>query len=178
LHEPFLQNWNIDIGPVRFDFSTNGKKKFRARLLPETIVSVILAAQTAKFNVGRTLATGNLVFVSKQPYVLYRGSYDLGYSFGRAVALSAIGNAYHEVIAHEIVHQFQFGDFQVFNTWLKPLTPKSKRINTIFSKYVYFNLPYFWGAYEIAGRYAAPHYFRNFFEFEAQRFATDRYVNR
>jgi hypothetical protein len=178
LNEPFLQNWNIDYGPVRFDFSVNGKKKFRARFLPETIYSVILASKTADFNLKRTLTTGNLVFVSKKNYVTYRSYYDVGYSFGRSVALGAIGNSSNQVIAHEIIHQFQFGDFQILNTWLKPFEPKNKIIKTIFSKYVYFNLPYFWGLYLLAGTYAHPHYFRNFFEFEAQRFATNKYVAR
>jgi hypothetical protein len=180
LNEPFLQNWNIDYGPVRLDFSINGKRKMRVRFLPETIAGVIFASQTAKFNLGRTLSTGNLVFVSKKSYVSHHGQYDIGYSFSRAVALSAIGNASNLVISHEIVHQFQFGDFQVINTWLKPFESKikSKTLKTIYSKYLYFNIPYFWGIYELAGRYQNPHYFRNFFEFEAQRFATNMYVPR
>ncbi len=179
LNEPFLQNWSIDYGPVRFDFSINGKKKFRARFLPESIVSVILASKTATFNLGRTLRTGNIVFVSKEPYVTFNGYYDVGWSFGRAIALGSIANGSNQIIAHEIVHQFQFGDFQVFNTWLKPFEPtKKKLLNTIFSKYVYFNIPYFWGLYELAGRHPAPHYFKNFFEFEAQRFSTNAYVPR
>ncbi len=83
-------------------------------------------------------------------------------------------------MAHEIVHQFQFGDFQVFNTWLKPFEKKvkSKTLKTIFSKYIYFNIPYYWGLYEITGRYDPPHYYKNFFEFEAQRFSTNEYVPR
>jgi len=180
LNEPFLQNWNIDYGPVRVDFSINGKRKMRVRFLPETIVGIVVAAQTAKFNLGRTLSTGNLVFVSKNTFVSTHGYKNIGFSYSRAIALGAFANASHDVIAHEIVHQFQFGDFQVLNSWLKPFEKKikSKTLQTIFTKYVYFNLPFFWGIYELAGRYKDPHYYRNFFEFEAQRFATNRYVLR
>ncbi len=178
LNEPFLQNWNIDYGPVRFDFSLQKKNKFKARLLPESIVSIINASKIARFNLSRTLSTGNLVFISKEPYVTYRNYTDIAFSFGRSIALSEPGNNSYKIIAHEIVHQFQFGDFQVLNTWLKPLKPESKTLNKIFSKYIYFNIPFFWGIYSLSGRYPPPHYFRNFFEFEAERFSTGKYVPR
>lgn len=180
LNEPFLQNWNIDYGPVRFDFSINGKRKARVRFLPESIAGIIFTAGKARFNLGRTLSTGNLVFVSKEGYVYNGSHYTLGFSFSRALALGALGKNDHEVIAHEIVHQFQFGDFQVLNTWLKPFEKKitSKTLQTIFTRYVYFSLPWFWPIYELSGRYETPHYYRNFFEFEAQRFGSNTYVPR
>ena len=180
LNEPFLQNWNIDYGPVRVDFSINGKRKTRVRFLPESIAGIIYASKTARFNLGRTLSTGTMVFVSKETFVSNHGEYTTGFSYSRAIALGAYGNQSYDVIAHEIVHQFQFGDFQVFNSWLKPFEKKikSKTVQTIFSKYIYFNIPYFWAIYELAGRYEAPHYYRNFFEFEAQRFGSNSYVPR
>jgi hypothetical protein len=181
LNEPFLQNWNIDYGPVRLDFSINGKRKTRVRFIPETtIAGIIYASKKGRFNLGRTLSTGNLVFVSKDDYISNNGVYTPGSSFGRAIVLSRFGNMSNEVIAHEIVHQFQSGDFQVLNTWLKPFEKKikSKTLQTIYTRYVYFNIPWFWPVYEAAGRYDNPHYYKNFFEFEAQRFAANRHVNR
>jgi hypothetical protein len=180
LNEPFLQNWNIDYGPVRVDFSINGKKRTRVRFLPESIAGVIFASQTARFNLGRTLSSGSLVFVSKNTFVSSHGYKSLGFSYSRAIALGAYANQSYDVFAHEIVHQFQFGDFQVLNTWLKPFEKKikSKTLQTIYTKYVYFNIPFFWAIYEASGRFEDPHYYRNFFELEAQRFGSNTHVAR
>jgi hypothetical protein len=179
-NEPFLQNWNIDYGPVRVDFSINGKRKTRVRFLSESIAGVIVASKTARFNLGRTLSTGYLVFVSKENFVYSGKVYTIGFSYSRAVALSALGNTSYDVMAHEFVHQFQFGDFQVLNTWLKPFEKKirSKTLQTVFTKYVCFGIPWFWPIYELSGRYENQHYYRNFFEFEAQRFGSNKYVPR
>ena len=181
LNEPFLENWNIDFGPVRFDFSINKNKSFKARLLPIAITSALSAGKAGKFDISKTLKTGNLIFVDhKNALVIYYGKKDVGYSFGRAIAVGSEWNESHWVMAHEIIHQFQFGDFQVFNTWLKPLEIKlkSKSLKTIFSKYVYLDIPYIWPLYESQGRYNYPHHYKNFFEFEAQRFSTNKYVQR
>ncbi len=96
LNEPFLQNWYIDYGIVRFDFSINRKKKFRARFLLESIPSIIFASQTGKFDVGKTLATGNLIFVNNESrYVDYNDRKDVGYSFGKTIA---VGSAWEVLI--------------------------------------------------------------------------------
>jgi hypothetical protein len=80
-------------------------------------------------------------------------------------------------MVHELVHQFQFREYQVFNAWLKPFEQKvtSETIRKIFSRYIYFDMPYFFGPYRLAGNYKAPG-FQNFFEFEAERFATNRTI--
>lgn len=181
LNEPFLQNWNIDYGPMRFDFSINGKKKCKVRFLPATIVSVIYAANTAKFDLKKTLKTGNLIFEnSENAYVTYRNGYFRGFSAGRAIAIGEKWKGSNQVIAHEIVHQFQYGDFQILNTWLKPFEKKikSKPLYKIFENYIYFDMPYFGGLYKLAGKFSYPHYYKNFFEFEAQRFSTNMFVSR
>lgn len=183
LGEPFLQNWSIDYGPVRFDFSTNGAKKLRARFLPASVHSVIMGSKYNRLDLKATLLTGSIAFANyKGYYFVEDGSYYLGKSYGRAIAYMARHNdsTVHETVAHELVHQFQFRDYQIFNTWLKPLETKvkSKVLQTAFSKYVYFDVPYFWIAINIEGSHKYPHYYRNFFEFEAQRFSTNRQVIR
>ena len=182
LNEPFLQNWNIDYGPVRFDFSFNKKRNFKARLLPEAIFATILGSIYGKFDVVSTLSTGNLIFSRKYSFILNNNT-ALGITFGRAsvyVDNLQYGFNKYRIISHELVHQFQYGEYELFNTWLKPSENKikSKSLKKIFSKYIYFDFPYFILPYFISGHHKTPHFYRNFYEFEADRFATNKYVPR
>lgn len=174
LNQPFLQNWNIDVGPVRFDFSFNGKKPFTARFLPWSIYCVIAGSQDGRFDLRTTLLTGNIAFASDS--VL--GYSDLGYSYGRSIVYVRNHPFTNRVIAHELVHQFQYNDYMALNTWLAPLqsTIKSERLKTIFKKYIYLDIPWFVPTYIIEGEHSPVEYYRNFFEFEAERFATNQYV--
>ena len=174
LNEPFLANWHIDLSPVRFDFSTNGKKPFRARALPYTLVSYIQGISGGRFDLSTTLKTGNLAYRSKY----WIPSWSDGVSYGRAFGYIDREGKYG-IIAHELVHQLQFSEHQVLNTWLKPLEPKveGKKIKSFFDKYIYLDLPYFGAIYSLEGdplKMGNP--YRNFYEFEATRFATNRYV--
>lgn len=181
LNEPFLQNWNIDLGPVRLDFSVNGKKKFKTRFLPVSIYSVIAGANKGSFSLLQTLRTGELVFVNhNSKFIWSRGAWRGGVSLARSIAVGEEWDDSHLIMAHEIVHQYQYRDYQVFNTWLKPLERKvkSKTINRIFSRYVYADVPYFLVPYAAEGRHDYDHYFNNFFEFEAHRFATNSRIPR
>lgn len=177
LNEPFLQNWNIDLYMVKLNFSTNGKKPFRARFLPESIYSVWACSRYGKFDLNTTLSTGEMAFRNDSDgFSNGNGNY-IGMSFGRSYVYTSNMSPY-ETIAHEIIHNFQYREYQIFNTYLMPFSRsvKSKSLKNLFSRYVYFDIPYFWAAYEIAGRSSVNDY-RNFYQFEAQRFATNQYVD-
>lgn len=184
LNEPFLQNWNIDFGPLRFDFSLKHKRNFKARLLPEAIFAIAAGATYGKLDLMATLSTGQIIFYSKDILNVPNVPVSSGITFGRSsiYVVDNVPNSLNKfrVIAHELVHQFQYSEYLVFNTWLKPFEKKikSKSLKSIFSKYIYLDIPYFFAAYYINGRYADPHYYRNFYEFEADRFATNEYVPR
>lgn len=177
LNEPFLKNWHLNYGPARIDFSFPKKIKFR--FLPEIIYATIRTAPYGKLDITKSLTSGVLVFKNKFPL---NSNNQTGVSFGRSILYTdnPTFNPYpYQILAHEYVHTFQFEDFQVFNSLLNPLQKKvkSKFLRTAFSKYVYFDAPYILPFYELEGRYPNNRYFRNFFEFEAQRFSTNSQVN-
>jgi hypothetical protein len=58
---PFLRNWHVDYGLFRFDFSLNGQEKFRARLLPTAIYSLIEIGKRGRFDLNTSLLSGQLV---------------------------------------------------------------------------------------------------------------------
>jgi hypothetical protein len=180
LGAPFLQNWSIDYGPVRFDFSISGSRRFKARFLPMSINAVVGASKHHRLDLKTTLLTGSIAFGTHNGnLVVRRGVYVYGVSYDRAFAYTATpsDSVRHEIIAHELVHQFQYRDYQVFNSWLKPLEAKVKSptLQTIFSKYVYFDIPYLWPAYLLEGRKEYPYNYGNFFELEADHFSMIKY---
>ncbi|MGH2649242.1 MAG: hypothetical protein ACRDE8_16800, partial [Ginsengibacter sp.] len=183
LNAPFLQNWNIDYGLVRFDFSFGVQGKFKVRLLPEAVVATIIATRYGRFDIGSSLRTGEIIFKSNKILDLPNAPLASGVTFGRAIVyVDNPQNNYTKdrILSHELVHRYQYNEYQVFNTWLSPPAEKikSKSLQTIFSKYVYADIPYLFLPYYINGRHADPHYYRNFYEFEADRFATNAYVPR
>lgn len=183
LNQPFLEYWNIDYGLVRFDFAIHNKKHFRVRLLPAGIYATIAASRLGKFDLENTLITGQIIFSSKDYIRLQNGFTTTGTSYGRALAFTNNKQIYpnvYRILGHEIIHQFQYNDYQIFTTWLEPLGQKikSKTVKNIFTKYIYPDIPFTLISYNLAGHYANPHYFKNFYEFEAERFSTNSYVPR
>ncbi len=176
LCEPFLQNWNIDYGPIRLDFSVNGKRKITARLLPESVYALVEGWKKTELDVTTTLLSGSFAFAYKKGYSYpSRGTNYLGLSFGRAFVYtgSQTDPVVYNTIAHEMVHQFQYREYQVFNSWIKRFEKKVKgtRVNKLFSSYVYLDIPYFFIAYGLEGSYPYQYRNKNFFEFEADRCA-------
>ena len=175
LYHPFLRNWNLDYGPVRLDWSPH--RTLKVRFLPEIIYAGIHGGIYGHLNAKESLLSGVAVFENKQ----YTLPFQTGLCLGRSVLVTnnkfLDANKYG-TLAHEFVHAFQYRDYQVFNTWLKPLEKKikSKPLNRVFSRYIYFDMPYLVPFYELQGRYPYNRYFKNYFEFEAQRFSTNKLV--
>ncbi|MGN6604123.1 MAG: hypothetical protein ACTHK8_16825 [Ginsengibacter sp.] len=183
LNEPFLQNWNIDFGFLRFDFSLGAQRNFKVRILPDAIVATIIASKYGRFDFGTSLGTGEIIFKGDEELYLPNGPVADGVTFGRAIVYvtkPATNYTKDRIIAHEIIHRYQYNEYQIFNTWFNPVAKKikSRSLQTIFSKYVYPDFPYFFVPYYIIGRPEATHFYRNFYEFEAERFAINSNVIR
>jgi len=111
------------------DFSFNGKRKFRARFLPLSIYSVLDATKDSRLDWKSSLLSGNMVFAfTMDCYLSSNGITYLGASTGRGVIYAArlSDSLVFSTLAHELVHQFQFREYQVLNAWLKPFEQKVK----------------------------------------------------
>src|SRR6478672_7339916 len=180
LNEPFLQNWNIDIGLVRLDFSPKNRKPFKARLLTVSLYAFAVGSTKGKMDWPMTFRTGTISFYSPD-YIPNNGFPAAGLSYGRGLIYTdRPGENRYAILAHENVHIMQYRDFMLFNNFAKPLEKKLKPgiVKTIFSKYVYLDIPYFQAVYGLEGRSTPLNRYGNFFEFEAERFATNRYIPR
>jgi len=160
-------------------------KQIKARLLPYAMLSTIIATHYETFDAGASLKTGEIIFKNYDLLNLPSGVTNTpGATFGRAIvyAYGPQSNLTKEwILSHELIHRFQYNEYQVFNTWVKPLSKniKSSTIQNMFSKYVYADIPYFFlPYYAIYGVQPGDHYYKNFYEFEAERFSTNAYVPR
>ena len=81
-------------------------------------------------------------------------------------------------IAHELVHELQYYEYMTLNAWISKPAEKfvGSKVKNIFSKYLYAEVPYFWGFYEWQRQKKV--FYQNFFEFEAESSATNTYINR
>lgn len=180
-NRPFLQTWHLNYGFMRFDLSLKEEGNLRARFLPLAVAGTIYAARYGSPDWKMTFLTGNVSF--KTDGLIGRmGKLDevAGLSFYRGIIYTSYyGKDYtYQTIAHELAHNLQFNEYQIFNAWLAPAVPdkKWKGLKKICSRYIYFDFPYFDLPYFIEGQHPLDRYYRNFFEMEAQRFATNRDV--
>lgn len=171
---PFLQNWSLDYGIFRFDLSLQSEKKFKARILPVSVVASAVALSKGKFDFGTTMLTGVMTFKTNEWISTVRKTDAINY--GRAIIYLDSAKKY-QLVAHEIIHEFQYREYLVFNSFLRPavLTMKNTGIKKVFEKYIYPDVPYFGLFYIMEGMHLKPQA-KNFFEFEAQRFVTNKFV--
>ncbi|MGE5106015.1 MAG: hypothetical protein ACM3H8_00595 [Sphingobacteriales bacterium] len=176
LNEPFLKNWNLEYGIFRFDFSIHSKNKFKVRILPVAVIGSAISMRSGRFDLNTTLLTGIMSFKSKGMINTLNGQHD-GINYGRAFIYMERPEKYH-IISHEIIHEYQYREYLVFNSYMKPVASKMKEsgFKKLFTKYIYPDIPYFALFYMIEGSEQGPLIFRNYFEFEAERFATNKDV--
>jgi hypothetical protein len=179
MNKPFLRNWNMVVGPVRFDYSTTGVNRFRLRLLPTTIYAIAAGCYSGDLNMNTSLLVGDLAFKS---YYSILPHYAGGLSYGRGFSYIENYDKYH-TIAHELVHEFQYEDYQFLNSYSFQRVEglKNKKVYSLFRNYIYFDVPYFLPFYFLGGKdthTSSDQVYGNFYEFEAERFATNNYVKR
>ncbi len=84
-----------------------------------------------------------------------------------------------EALSHEFIHMLQYREYLNFNNIVLG-TNKTYLNQTGFLKYINLDIPYFGGAYYLNNLSLGKkhYYYKNFFEFEAESFASGKYVKR
>ncbi|WP_037321691.1 hypothetical protein [Salegentibacter sp. Hel_I_6] len=178
----FWEQWNLNIGFNRIEFHTRDRLQVKYRIQP---VAFLLTAYTAvqnKFKPGLSIRVGEFVFSGNNYYnnknISFRGA-----AIGTAIILNPeTGGFNYNTVSHEMIHVFQYHDFNVLNTYMnKPLQEFSessgffKEMNKIFH--------YDMNIFIFAGLYKMEHfgddlqtfdgYYSNYFEREAYLFSSD-----
>jgi hypothetical protein len=179
----FWEAYYFNYGAVRLAFDMERQYKPSMKVLPASLVGMVWMGTQGKLSMKYSLLSGAPVLLSDGSFNIFGASY-AGYVMGNSTILD---RTYvedfrdYELFAHEFIHILQYDDFISVNTYFNPLINKLKDqsvfVNSI-TKYVYPDLhaPMMMGTYHLMTKDG--NYFHNWWEFEAEHFATQRFVER
>jgi len=165
----FWEKWHLNIGFNRIEFYTKDKFKFKYKIMPVSLALTFHTAINNKFELKRSLQTGEFIFSSNKTE--YKG-----YTIGNVITINEKSIDSYDIYSHEIIHIYQYYDFNFINTYLnKTINRWEQKSNTFkaFNSIFYFDVqgPIPRGLYllENLNRNC---YYDNFFENEANFFSS------
>lgn len=173
LNQDFWDVWHLNIGFNRIEVHTKNKIKVKYKVMPVALLLTGIYAYGNKFELDKSLKTGEVIFSVSDNFE------HAGATWGKLILINESRLNDFDIIAHEIIHSYQYEDFNFINSFIyKPrfeLLNKSKfgqRLN----KYLYFDLqaPIFGGLYLLEN--GGKNYYDNFFEYEAGFFSNTLYL--
>ncbi|MEO0472005.1 MAG: hypothetical protein AAF206_20425 [Bacteroidota bacterium] len=174
----FWESWSMSFGPLRLELDQRNQFRPRAKLLPGALVGLIWSGTLGRFQLGTTLVSGVPYFLSDGP-VRFGGRNFAGLAVGNSFTLDRRFADSYELFSHEYIHTFQYEDYMAVNHFFdKPLAtfraqrPKLKKMN----RWLYLDVNWgtFYSLYFLEGYQSFACYYNNFFELEAEHFATSR----
>lgn len=128
----FWEKWHLNFGFNRLEFYIKDKFKVKYKIMPVSLYLTVSTAIGNKFEFERTFQTGEIIFSS--PEVSSGSGLVRGSARGNILLLNKRFLNDYELYTHEIIHIYQYYDFNFVNTYLnKPYANWSKKSNT-FSK--------------------------------------------
>ncbi len=177
LNKNFWKKWHFDIGFNRFELELENKLKFRYKIKPMAFVSVIITASNNKFEFEESFRTGEFIFTNDK--VSLFGTPVTGKAIGKSVVIDkSLLDTEYEIIAHEILHTYQYEDYNFVNSFFESdlkiaetKYPRFDRLRDLF--YLDFHGALFFGLYglEEIGKNSSSD---NFFENEADQYSKTR----
>lgn len=160
--------WHLHIGFNRIELDLYDKPRIKYRMMPVSFLLTAYIAFGNKFELEKSLLTGEFIFSNENSNI-----------FSNDFAAVNIGNVIlykptqytPDLIAHEIIHSYQYYDFNFINTWTERPVLKGLSKTNINSKildffYLDLNGVPLRAAYLIENT-TGPSYYDNFFEYEA-----------
>lgn len=175
LNKKFMEVYSINIAMVNLQYDNT----IKARIMPTATIGTIICATQGKFKAKESLQMLTPYFESRNETFNSVGSIAIN-----RTQITSLNRDYHEIISHEIIHSLQHYEYISFNTFLSKPDKKLKNKNwySKASDYIYADIPYASGIYEIMNIYRNINkkslYNTNFFEFEAHSFSQNKYLKR
>tara|TARA_B100000378_G_C17997240_1_gene395892 strand:+ start:186 stop:1052 length:867 start_codon:yes stop_codon:yes gene_type:complete len=138
LNTNFYDRWHLNIGFSRIEFITKDEFSVKYRLMPVAFTYTIGIALQTKFELNKTLKTGDFIFSSST--VRFEETNSRGIALPGNIVLYTPEKDDFKLLSHEIIHLYQSNDFQIFNTYLnKPIQRWAKNNKTIkwLDKHIY-----------------------------------------
>lgn len=169
----FWEQWHLHIGFNRLEIYTQDGFKIKYKIMPVSFALTIITAFDSKFELERTLQTGEIIF-SRNNLLLSKNVN--AYAYGNLIVFDTKNLNNYEVFSHETIHVYQYYDYNFINTYFNETflqwSKKSKIfevVNSIF--YIDLQGPFLRGLYLLED-INQENYYDNFFEYEAEFFAT------
>lgn len=137
----FWERWHMDYGFNRIELHVKDKVSVRYKVMPVALVFTVGIAMQAKFELGRTLQTGQFIFSSTTKR--WEETSSEGIAFPGNIVYKPGVSRLHHLVAHEIIHIYQSNDIKATNTYLdKPYTilAKKSRFFKNVNDWIYFDV--------------------------------------
>lgn len=163
------EKWHLNYGFSRFELDLKERPKFQYKVMPVAFVYTVGVALQTKFELGKTLQTGQFIFSSNTKR--WEETNSIGVAVPGNIVYKPGMESFHNVIVHEIIHLYQFNDLNGINTYMdRPhayLSTKSDFFKKI-DRWIAFdyNTLVSSGLYELEDINAV-RYYDNYFEHEA-----------
>jgi len=169
----FLEQIHINFGFNRLEIHTKENFKVKYKIMPAAFVTTLISAIDSKPEWGLMLRSGELIFSTNDKNLKKFNGQTLLTSF--KVRESEVNN--YSVLAHEIIHLYQYHDFNFVNPYFNKLTTKINTSNKFFDSNIYwdFNSIVIGGLYQFENINRS-NYYDNFFEYEAAFFSNTLYI--
>lgn len=112
----FWERWHLDYGFNRVELDCRDKFSVRYKIMPVALVFTVGIATQAKFEVGKTLQSGQFMFSSNTGR--WEETNSIGITYPGNIVYKPNTPEIYNVFAHEIIHLYQFNDINGINTYL------------------------------------------------------------
>jgi len=181
------EQWNLPIGFIRMEFHTKNEFKFRPKIMPIAFGYTVYNVVQSKFEAEKSIKTGHLIFSNDSPDYFENDFFtaDAFWTPGGIVLNAQYKDFfddlwYYEIISHEIVHAYQWNEFNAVNAFHLPLRNYLNQRSQIFNRldqWIYWDMQ---GSvkdllYQMENNIDRKCYYDNFIEHEAGYFSNTLY---
>lgn len=178
----FWEKWYLNFGFNRLEFSLKNKFKVQYKIMPLSLLATAVSASNGNFDFRNSIKTGHFIF--KTNYI--NGNSEFHNSEQPAKGSASLNNINllnnlsqeieRKVIAHEIIHIYQYNDFSninpVFNKPKQLFLNNDNKVVRFYTKWFYsdFNGLLKAALYELENQNRQD-YYNNYFEKEADYYS-------
>lgn len=162
----FYDQFNFHIGFNRIEVFPKRNFHVSYKVMPVYFVMQLYIATNSKFELDKTIKTGEFIFSNKNINLDYKG-----YVLGNSMVLNSNFSSDIATISHEMTHIYQSYNFMYFNSFIKPIEDKLFKPDTYYQKskkHIYYDYHhvFLYGLYALQYKKGVD-YYDNYFEKEA-----------
>lgn len=177
----FWASYHFNFGPIRFLIDERTGYRPSIRITPGGVVGLVWMGSIGRFSLGKSLQSGAPVFLTEDRF-RFLGDLFGGAAVGGSTVINENTFNFYELFAHEYIHILQYDDYVGLNSFVDQPYDRWKQQSSFFRKtdqFIYYDWhTAIYSLSILSFKYTADTYFQNWYEFEAEHFATKEWVFR